>query len=52
MTATALLFKNPNPTEQQVRDALAGNICRCGTYPHMFEAIAAAAGKPAGQEVG
>ncbi len=52
MTATALLFRNPNPTEQQIRDALAGNICRCGTYPHMFEAIAAAAGKPAGQEVG
>lgn len=33
VTAKALLDKNPNPTDQQIREALAGNLCRCGTYP-------------------
>ncbi len=33
VTAKALLDKNPNPTEQEIREALAGNLCRCGTYP-------------------
>ena len=32
MTAEALLEKNPNPTEEEVREALAGNFCRCGTH--------------------
>src|SRR5262249_44459911 len=40
---TALLRRNPNPTEQQVREACAGNFCRCGTYPHVFKAAVAAA---------
>jgi aerobic-type carbon monoxide dehydrogenase small subunit (CoxS/CutS family) len=33
VTAKALLDKNPNPTNQEIREALAGNLCRCGTYP-------------------
>ncbi len=40
---TALLRKNPNPTEHQVREACKGNFCRCGTYPHVFQAALAAA---------
>jgi aerobic-type carbon monoxide dehydrogenase small subunit (CoxS/CutS family) len=48
---SALLQKNPRPTEQDVREACKGNFCRCGTYPHVFQAALAAAqqGKPAGQ---
>jgi len=33
VTAKSLLDKVPNPTEQNIREALAGNLCRCGTYP-------------------
>jgi len=33
VTAKALLDKIPNPTDQEIRGALAGNLCRCGTYP-------------------
>ena len=44
-TLSALLAKNPNPTEQQVREACHGNFCRCGTYPHIFAAAQAAQGK-------
>ena len=44
-TLSALLAQNPNPTEQQVREACHGNFCRCGTYPHIFAAAQAAAGK-------
>lgn len=40
---TALLRKNANPTELQVREACKGNFCRCGTYPHIFQAALAAA---------
>lgn len=39
----ALLDANPNPTHEEVQRACAGNICRCGTYPHIFEAALAAA---------
>jgi aerobic-type carbon monoxide dehydrogenase small subunit (CoxS/CutS family) len=43
-TAKALLDKNPNPTEADVRDALGGNLCRCATYqrhpPAVLEAAA------------
>ena len=44
-TISALLQKNPKPTEQQVREACKGNFCRCGTYPHVFQAALAAAQK-------
>ena len=40
---SALLNRNSNPTEQEVREACKGNFCRCGTYPHVFQAALAAA---------
>ena len=43
VSAKALLDKNPNPTEQECKDALAGNICICGTYPRHSTAILEAA---------
>lgn len=43
MSVRALLNKNPNPTETEVRKAVSGNLCRCGTYPRVFEAALAAA---------
>lgn len=45
VTAGALLDRNPNPTEGEIRQALAGNLCRCGTYPQHPKAIAEAARK-------
>ncbi|MCB9916409.1 MAG: (2Fe-2S)-binding protein [Planctomycetes bacterium] len=38
MSMTACLEKNPDATEQELREACRGNLCRCGTYPHVFEA--------------
>jgi aerobic-type carbon monoxide dehydrogenase small subunit (CoxS/CutS family) len=38
-----LLFKNPSPTEAQIRSAMNGHLCRCGTYPRILTAIQAAA---------
>jgi nicotinate dehydrogenase subunit A len=43
MTAKALLDRHPNPTEQQIRAALAGNLCRCGTHIEILAAIRRAA---------
>jgi len=43
MSASALLAKNPNPTDSDIDDAMSGNICRCGTYPRIREAIKQAA---------
>jgi xanthine dehydrogenase YagT iron-sulfur-binding subunit len=43
VSVRALLNKNKNPTLEQVKEACAGNICRCGTYPRVFEAALAAA---------
>jgi xanthine dehydrogenase YagT iron-sulfur-binding subunit len=39
MTAKALLDKNPNPNPDEVRAALAGNLCRCGAYPKIMESV-------------
>jgi len=39
MSAKALLDRNPNPTEAQVRDGLAGNLCRCGTHGRIIRAV-------------
>jgi len=39
MSATALLTENPRPTDTDIDDAMAGNICRCGTYVRIREAI-------------
>src|SRR5438309_9778956 len=44
MSCHALLRRNANPTEEDVRLAVSGNLCRCGTYPKVFEAALAAAG--------
>jgi aerobic-type carbon monoxide dehydrogenase small subunit (CoxS/CutS family) len=38
-----LLDKNPNPREEEVKEALAGNLCRCGTYPQHVKAVLEAA---------
>jgi nicotinate dehydrogenase subunit A len=43
MTAKALLDVNPAPTEAQLREALAGNLCRCGTHTRILRAIRSAA---------
>ena len=43
MSATALLASNPNPTDSDIDDAMSGNICRCGTYLRIREAIKRAA---------
>jgi carbon-monoxide dehydrogenase small subunit len=42
VTAKALLDEHPQPTRQQVKDALAGNLCRCTGYQQIFEAVEAA----------
>jgi isoquinoline 1-oxidoreductase subunit alpha len=43
MSATALLASNPHPTDSDIDDAMSGNICRCGTYVRIREAIKRAA---------
>ena len=43
MTSKALLAKNPNPSDRQIRQALAGNLCRCGTHPRILRAVKRAA---------
>jgi xanthine dehydrogenase YagT iron-sulfur-binding subunit len=53
MASVALLEKHPNPTAEQARAALDGNICRCGTYPKVLDAVldpkkAAKAAEPSG----
>ena len=44
MTAAALLASNPKPDEGELRGALAGNLCRCGTHLRILRAIRQAAG--------
>jgi carbon-monoxide dehydrogenase small subunit len=44
MSATALLERNPRPSEEEVRVALQGNICRCTGYVNIVEAVVAAGG--------
>jgi isoquinoline 1-oxidoreductase alpha subunit len=39
MTAAALLASIPNPSEEQIRLAMEGNLCRCGTYPRIRRAV-------------
>ena len=39
MTATALLDKNNNPSDEEIDNAMSGNICRCGTYTRIRKAI-------------
>jgi len=43
MTATALLAHTPHPTDQEIDAAMSGNLCRCGTYPRIRQAVRQAA---------
>ena len=45
MAATSLLKENPNPTEDEVRIGLEGNLCRCTGYHNIVKSVLAAAGK-------
>lgn len=45
MTAASLLAKNPKPTDAEIDNAMQGNICRCGSYHRIHEAVAVAATK-------
>jgi carbon-monoxide dehydrogenase small subunit len=58
MASADLLARNPNPSEEEVREALAGNLCRCTGYHNIVKAVMAAASEmhaserqPAGEEV-
>ncbi len=51
VTAAALLAKNPQPTESQIRTAMNGHLCRCGSYPRVIKAIRRAADKMHGARV-
>ena len=44
MSCKALLDRNPRPTREEIRHAVSGNLCRCGTYPHVLDAVERAAG--------
>jgi len=43
MTAKQIVERNPNPTEEEIRDGLDGNLCRCTGYQHIVKAVQAAA---------
>jgi aerobic-type carbon monoxide dehydrogenase small subunit (CoxS/CutS family) len=51
MTLTALLRRNPHPTEAEVRKACSGNLCRCGSYPRIFAAALDAGGATTGSKL-
>jgi aerobic-type carbon monoxide dehydrogenase small subunit (CoxS/CutS family) len=44
ISCKALLDRTPRPSREQIREAVSGNLCRCGTYPHVFDAVERAAG--------
>jgi carbon-monoxide dehydrogenase small subunit len=45
LTAKALLDENPTPTEMEIKKAIAGNLCRCGSYHKVVKAVLSVAGK-------
>jgi isoquinoline 1-oxidoreductase alpha subunit len=47
MSAVALIEQTPNPTDEDIDNAMAGNLCRCGTYPRIRTAIKRAAAEKA-----
>jgi len=49
MSARALLDENPAPTEEEIKQAISGNLCRCTGYTKIIESIRAAAGKMGGK---
>ena len=50
VTAKALLDRNPDPTVDEIKEALAGNLCRCGSYPAHIKAVLEAAKKLRGEK--
>jgi isoquinoline 1-oxidoreductase alpha subunit len=48
MSAAALLAHTPHPTDEEIDSAMSGNLCRCGTYPRIRQAIHEAASAAAG----
>lgn len=44
MSAAALLESNPNPSDEEIIEAMSGNLCRCGTYNRILQAVKLAAG--------
>jgi xanthine dehydrogenase iron-sulfur cluster and FAD-binding subunit A len=44
MSCKVLLDANPRPSRAEIRTAVAGNLCRCGTYPHVIDAVEQASG--------
>ena len=48
MASVGLLEKHPNPTAEQIRKGLDGNICRCGTFSRIFEAVSSVKEVPRG----
>jgi carbon-monoxide dehydrogenase small subunit len=52
MTMTAFLAEHPSPTEEEVREALSGNLCRCTGYQKIVEAVLLAAQRMASSEAG
>jgi carbon-monoxide dehydrogenase small subunit len=52
MASTDLLNRNPDPSEHEIREALAGNLCRCTGYHNIVKAVQEAAGQGERQEVG
>lgn len=49
LSAKALLDKNPKPTEEEIKQAISGNLCRCTGYAKIIESIKAAAGSMGGK---
>jgi isoquinoline 1-oxidoreductase subunit alpha len=45
LAATSLLNENANPSEEQIKSRMDGNVCRCGTYPRIIAAVQRAAGR-------
>jgi aerobic-type carbon monoxide dehydrogenase small subunit (CoxS/CutS family) len=50
LTAKELLEKNPNPDREEIKEALAGNLCRCTGYIKIYEAVELAAARMRGEE--
>jgi len=45
LTIVALLAENPTPSDEEIREYLSGNLCRCGSYQNILQAIKTASGK-------
>jgi aerobic carbon-monoxide dehydrogenase small subunit len=52
LAARAFLEENPSPSDEEIREAIAGNICRCTGYTFIVDAICTAAERMAGEEAG